>query len=139
MLINRGGTKLLRVASDKEVFSMRNLVLLMALAGLGWGQHTTDNPGSSPEIQKRAKHKGSVARDIGGGTGNIAASPIKGAGSVAKGTAKGAADVATLHPIGGAEAVAGGAAKGGKDVAVGSAKGAGKITRGVGRAFKKIF
>jgi hypothetical protein len=58
---------------------------------------------------------------------------------VAKGTAKGVGDAVTLHPIDAAGAVGKGALTGGKDVTVGAAKGTGKVVRGVGRAFKKLF
>jgi hypothetical protein len=76
---------------------------------------------------------------IASGAGDIAAGPVKGAGSVAKGTAKGAGDVVTLHPIKGAESVTKGAAGAGKDVTVGAAKGTGKVVKGVGKVFKKVF
>lgn len=45
----------------------------------------------------------------------------------------------TLHPIDAAGAVGKGAVETGKDVTVGTAKGGGKIVRGVGKMFKKIF
>jgi hypothetical protein len=48
-------------------------------------------------------------------------------------------DLATLHPVNAAASVGKGAVVAGKDVGVGSAKGAGKITRGIGKAFKKLF
>jgi hypothetical protein len=90
-------------------------------------------------VQHTAKDKPGAAHDMGSGTANIAEGAAKGAGSAAKGTVKGAADLATLHPIDAATAVGGGAASAGKDVAVGSAKGVGKITRGVGKLFKKVL
>jgi hypothetical protein len=52
---------------------------------------------------------------------------------------KGAVDLVTLHPINAATSVGKGAAIAGKDVTVGTARGAGKITRGIGKAFKKLF
>jgi hypothetical protein len=52
---------------------------------------------------------------------------------------KGAVDAVTLHPLNAVGDVGTGAAKAGKDVTVGSAKGVGKIGKGVGHAFRKIF
>jgi hypothetical protein len=66
---------------------------------------------------KPAQEKPGGAHDMGSGVANIGKGAAKGAGSAAKGAAKGA----------------------GKDVAVGSAKGVGKITRGVGKLFKKAL
>ena len=71
--------------------------------------------------------------------GSIAAGVAKGARSAASGAAKGAVHLATLHPIDAAAAVGTGAVKAGKDVTVGSAKGVGKIGKGMGDALKKIF
>jgi hypothetical protein len=48
-------------------------------------------------------------------------------------------DLVTLHPINAATSVGKGAAVGGKDVAVGTVKGTGKIGKGIGKAFKKLF
>jgi hypothetical protein len=48
-------------------------------------------------------------------------------------------DLVTLHPVNAAGSVSKGAAVAGKDVGVGSAKGGGKIVRGIGKAFKKLF
>jgi hypothetical protein len=63
----------------------------------------------------------------------------KGAGDLAKGTGKGAADLVTLHPVNAGASIGKGAAHAGKDVTVGSVKGTGKVTKGVGRAFKHLF
>jgi len=60
-------------------------------------------------------------------------------GSAAVGAAKGAGDLVTLHPIDAGAAVGKGAAKAGKDVTVGTAKGVGKIGKGVGHALRRIF
>ena len=81
----------------------------------------------------------SADAQVASGAGDIAKGPVKGAGSAAKGTAKGAGDVVTLHPIKGAESFTKGAAGAGKDVTVGAAKGTGKVVKGVGKAFKKLF
>jgi hypothetical protein len=56
-----------------------------------------------------------------------------------KGTAQGAANLITLHPVRAGAFVGTGAAIAGKDVAVGTVKGSGKIAKGIGRAFKKVF
>jgi hypothetical protein len=48
-------------------------------------------------------------------------------------------DLVTLHPINAASSIGKGAGAGGKDVAVGTVKGTGKIGRGIGKAFKKLF
>jgi len=45
----------------------------------------------------------------------------------------------TLHPIDAGTLVVKGAGSAGKDVTVGAVKGTGKVTRGIGRAFKKLF
>jgi hypothetical protein len=44
-----------------------------------------------------------------------------------------------LHPIDAGVSVAKGAAAAGKDVTVGTVKGTAKITKGVGKAIRKIF
>ena len=82
---------------------------------------------------------GSAWGQVASGAGDIATAPVKGAGKAAKGTAKAAGDVVTLHPIGAAQSAAKGAAGAGKDVTVGTAKGTGKVVKGVGKAFKKVF
>jgi len=53
--------------------------------------------------------------------------------------AKGVVDLATLHPIDAGVSVGKGAATAGKDVIFGTVKGTAKITKGVGKAIKKIF
>jgi hypothetical protein len=55
------------------------------------------------------------------------------------GTAKGIGNLATLHPVDAAVSVGTGAGKAGKDMTVGTVKGTAKITKGVGRAIKKIL
>jgi hypothetical protein len=47
--------------------------------------------------------------------------------------------LATLHPINAGVAVGKGAGAAGKDMTVGAVKGTGKVSRGVGKAFKKIL
>ena len=80
------------------------------------------------------------AREIGGGVGTVAAGPVKAAGSVAKGGgAKAVGNAVTLHPIRAGESVVKGAGGAGKDVIAGTAKGTGKIVKGVGRGIKRIF
>lgn len=86
-----------------------------------------------------AQSQPGAGHDMGSGTADIGKGAGKAAGSAAKGAAKGAADLATLHPVGAATAIGGGAASGGKHAAVGGAKGVGKITRGVGKLFKKVL
>ena len=49
-------------------------------------------------------------------------------------TAKGAGDLITLHPVQAGASVGKGAVVAGKDVTVGTAKGTGKIAKGVGKA-----
>jgi hypothetical protein len=44
-----------------------------------------------------------------------------------------------LHPISAGASIGKGAATAGKDVTVRTVKGTGKITKGVGRAFKHLF
>jgi hypothetical protein len=58
---------------------------------------------------------------------------------LAKGTAKGAADLVTLHPLQAGASVGKGAVVAGKDVGVGTAKGTGRIAKGLGKALKKLF
>jgi len=97
-----------------------------------WGQGF----GPAADLRIGADDRPNVRHRVTATAGTGAA---KGAGNLAKGTAKGAVDLATLHPIDAATSVAGGAASAGKNVAVGTATGAGKITRGVGRAIKKVL
>jgi len=109
------------------------------LASFAWAQQSTD-PNPPPTDQQTQQRKGPGAtKDIGSGAGNIGTGAAKGAGDAAKGASKGAVDLVTLHPINAATAVGKGAASTGKDVTVGTAKGTGKIARGIGKAFKKIF
>jgi hypothetical protein len=118
---------------------MRLLVLIsfLAFAPVSFAQSPQSEIPGKPEKSKKPK-KGAAA-EVGGGVGTAAGGVAKGAGSAALGVGKGAVDLATLHPIDAGAAVGTGAVKAGKDVAVGSAKGAGKIGRGVGHALKKIF
>ncbi len=114
------------------------IVLATLSAFPAWSQ--TGNSGDqSTEQNQEQKHKPGAARDIGSGAGSAGVGAAKGAGDAAKGAAKGTGDLVTLHPVDAATSVGKGAASAGKDVTVGAAKGTGKITRGVGKVFKKIF
>lgn len=109
--------------------------LVMASASLG------QSPQASTPVKAetaRKPQKGAAA-EVGSGLGTVAGGVAKGAGSAATGAAKGAVDLVTLHPIDAGAAVGTGAVKAGKDAAVGSAKGVGKIGKGVGHALKKIL
>src|SRR5579864_3516240 len=102
-----------------------------------WGQ---SNPDTNATRQwKEEKHQAGAAREIGAGAGAIGTGAAKGTGAAAKETAKGAADLVTLHPINAGVSVGKGAATAGKDVSVGAAKGTGKVAKGIGRVFKKLF
>ena len=112
------------------------MILFAALAAAQSGTET-QTPASQSAPQKPSKPGG--AGDIGGGAASIGEGAAKGAGHLAEGTAKGAADLVTLHPVSAAASLGGGAASAGKNVAVGSAKGLSKISRGVGKLFKKVL
>jgi hypothetical protein len=99
----------------------------LVLAAVAWTQSQPEHP------QKGA------AGEIGAGVGDAGVGAAKGAGDIAKGTAKGAGDLVTLHPIDAGTSIGKGAAEAGKDVTVGAAKGTGKVGKGIGRLFKKIF
>jgi hypothetical protein len=111
------------------------------LAFAAWAQQSTDENGPPPQTKaEKQKHKSpGAAHDVGSGAGNIGTGVAKGAGDAAKGAGKGAVDLVTLHPIDAAGSVGKGAVDTGKDVTVGTAKGTGKMVRGVGKVFKKIF
>jgi hypothetical protein len=113
------------------------LCAALTLASASFGQSPQDDQPVKKEKAKKPK-KGAAA-EVGGGVGTAAGGVGKGAGSAAAGAGKGAVDLATLHPIDAGAAVGTGAAKAGKDVTVGSAKGAGKIGKGVGHALRKIL
>ena len=98
------------------------------LAISGWGQSSADQ-----------KHQSGAAREIGSGAGTVGTGAAKGAADVAKGTGKGAASLVTLHPINAGVSLGKGAATAGKDVTVGTVKGTGKVAKGVGRVFTKLF
>ena len=117
--------------------SIRTAILSLALASsiVAYGQtQSTDTSHPAAHTQGR-----SAGGDIGSGTGDIGKGAAKGAGNLAEGTGKGAADLATLHPVNAAGAIGKGGASAGKNVAVGTAKGTGKVVKGTGKAFKKIF
>jgi hypothetical protein len=101
---------------------MKSACVILMLSACAWAQ---SQPGP--------------AKEIGGGAGDIGKGAAKGAGNLAKGTGKGALDLVTLHPINAATSAGKGAAVAGKDVTVGTVKGTGKIGKGIGKAFKKLF
>jgi hypothetical protein len=111
---------------------------VFVLAFSAWSQ---SNPDTIPTSQspKEEKREPRAAREMGAGAGAIGTGAAKEAGTAAKGKAKGAADLVTLHPIDTGASVGKGAATAAKDVTVGAAKGTGKITKGIGRVFKKLF
>jgi hypothetical protein len=118
----------------------RPISIGFGLAFTAWSQSNPDTPETNPPNQsKEKKHEPGAAREIGAGAGAIGVGAAKGTGAAAKGAAKGAADLVTLHPIDAGVSVGKGAATAGKDVTVGAAKGTGKITKGIGRVFKKLF
>ena len=113
----------------------------LAVVGLGlvlalssWGQSNADST-----LTQDHKSKPGAARQIGSGARTVGVGAAKSAGDIAKRTGKGAADLVTLHPVAAGASIAKGAAHAGKDVAVGSVKGTGKVTKGIGRAFKHRF
>jgi hypothetical protein len=114
------------------------IILAIALAFPVWSQTESGENQATDQKQER-KHEPGAAREIGAGAGTAGVGVAKGAGDAAKGAAKGAGDLVTLHPVDAATSVGKGAATAGKDVTVGAAKGTGKITRGIGRVFKKLF
>jgi hypothetical protein len=107
---------------------------LCLLALSSWGQSNADSIATQNQ-----KSKPGAAREIGSGAGTVGVGAAKGAGDLAKGTGKGAADLVTLHPVAGGASIGKGAAHGGKDITVGTVKGTGKVTMGIGRAFKHVF
>jgi phosphate/sulfate permease len=117
-------------------------LLGFALAVSAWSQ-TTDQSTTRTEIKqknvRKQKNQPSPGRQVANGTGNIAAGAGKGAGDAAKGVGKSAANLATLHPSDAAGSLGKGAAATGKDVTVGTAKGGGKIVKGLGRGIKHLF
>ncbi len=118
----------------------RCLLLGLLVASCVWAQSSTDQNSTVEQKTKHAKKtEPSPGRQIGNGAGNVAGGAGKGAGDLAKGTGKGVVDLVTLHPIDAGTAVGKGAVGAGKDVTVGTAKGTGKMVKGIGRAFKKIL
>jgi hypothetical protein len=116
------------------------VVFGLVLAMSAWSQASPD-PDSTTDhkIAQDQKHEPGPGREIGNGAGTVGLGVAKGAGNLAKGTAKGAANLVTLHPVRAGASVGTGAAIAGKGVAVGTTKGSGKIAKGIGRAFKKLF
>jgi hypothetical protein len=93
----------------------------------------------SAQAAEQHKQEPGSGREIASGAGNIGTGAAKGAGNLAKGTAKGATDLVTLHPVDAGASLGKGAVAAGKDVTAGTVKGTGKITKGIGRAFQKLF
>jgi hypothetical protein len=115
------------------------LFFALALASTSFAQSSENGtPVKKEKVRKNKPQKGTAA-DVGSGVGTAAGGVARGAGSAAAGAGKGAVDLATLHPIDAGVAAGTGAVKAGKDVTTGSAKGAGKIGKGVGHALRKIF
>jgi hypothetical protein len=122
--------------------AMASLLLFVAGVSAMQTQSTADQSSTNAETgykTKKVKKSHSAAGEIGRGAGTAGFGVAKGAGSLAKGTAKGAADLATLHPIDAGSSLGKGAVGAGKDVTVGTAKGTGKVVKGVGKAFKHLF
>ena len=112
----------------------------LALAVSASGQSGQEQSATTDQKKvEEGRHEPGPGREIGRGAGAAGTGVAKGTGSLAKGTAKGAADVVALHPVQGGASLGKGAAVAGKDVAVGTVKGTGKIAKGVGKAFKKLF
>jgi hypothetical protein len=103
------------------------LFLALPIGPASFAQSAQTESDTTSKQRKSNKHEKSTAADLGGGAGNAA-----------KGVGKGVADAATLHPLNAAGDVGKGAVKAGKDVSVGSAKGVGKVGKGIGHAFRKI-
>jgi len=111
---------------------IRWTMLVVALGAYAWAQ-------SNEGQEEPRKHEPGPGRQIGSGAGNIGLGAARGAGDLAVGTAKAAGSLVTLHPIDAGVSLGKGAGEATKDVTVGTVKGTGKITKGVGRAVKKIF
>lgn len=118
---------------------------MLALAAVALAQDpppAQENPRDDREVRETKQDRKSspgAAHDIGSGAGNIGVGAAKGAGDLAKGTAKGVGNLATLHPIDASVSLGKGAVAAGKDVGVGTVKGGAKITKGIGKAFRKIL
>lgn len=115
------------VTTMRRFLSWTLLVIPLACYGLAQDREEGQNSGPGP------------GRQIANGAGNIGVGAAKGAGDLGKGTAKAAGHLVTLHPVNAGISLSEGAGAAGKDVAAGTVKGAGKISAGVGRAFKRIF
>src|SRR5689334_12035328 len=119
---------------------MRFILFSIVLVACVYAQSGEDQSSVSdrPAPVEQKQGRGAV-REIGRGAGNVGTGIAKVAGHVAKGTANGAVSLVTLHPIDAGVSVGKGAAAAGKDVTVGTVKGAAKITKGVGKAIKKVL
>jgi hypothetical protein len=114
------------------------MFLGLALA-TGLGAQSVPEQDSRPEPNVEHRKTPSAAREIGNGAANLGTGAAKGAGHLAIGTAKGVGQLATLHPIDAGASLGKGAVSAGKDVTTGTAKGTFKVTRGIGKAFRKIL
>ena len=124
--------------------SIRYTPLILALTAFGWAQQPAPQEPArqdqdTRETSQQRKAEPGAAHEIGSGAGNIGVGAAKGAGDLAKGAAKGVGNLATLHPIDASVSVGKGAVAAGKDVGVATVKGGAKITKGIGKAFRKIL
>lgn len=125
---------------------MRSVLMGAVLACAMWAQSGTAQNGDTTQQttqterqQRTQKAEPGPGHEIGGGAADVGKGAAKGAGHAGEGVAKGAGDLVTLHPIDAGTAVVKGAGSAGKDVTVGTAKGTGKMVKGVGRAIKHLF
>ncbi len=125
--------------SKASLSLIRWMAFGVVLTSCSWGQSATDENSAPRETVQQRKSRPGAGRDIGSGAANVGTGAAKGAGDLGKGTAKGVGNLATLHPIDAGVSVAKGAGAAGKDMTVGAVKGTGKISRGLGKAVKKIL
>ena len=116
-----------------------SLSLVIGVASLAFGQSDPQQSPAAEQTNHNQKSKPGAGREIASGAGSVGTGSAKAAGNVAKGGGKAAADLVTLHPIDAAGAAGKGAAEAGKDVTVGTVRGTGKVAKGIGGIFKKIF
>jgi len=114
-------------------------MLILVLPAFAQPAQSDEPSATENHSGKKKKHSKGAASEIGSGAGSVGGGVAKGAGAAASGAANGAVDLVTLHPIDAGVSVGTGAVKAGKDVTIGSAKGAGKIGKGVAHVFGKIF
>ena len=113
--------------------------LCLLVPAMVWGQATTSDP---PPVPQRttpvAKARVSPGKEIGRGGADIGKGVAQGTADIARGTADGVGSLAH-GSLGGAGASFGRGVVGmGKAVTVGSAKGVGRIGKGLGGEFRKI-